>query len=523
MSLGLRDHRSFFSHLGIGAAALASQSAWAQSIGPATGPAAAGAEVNKRPNILFILSDDQQANTIRAMGNDQIITPNLDRLAAEGVACDNAYIMGGNFAAVCMPSRAMIMTGRTLFHLDLSRGTPHTENGKLSDKYQTLPETLRHNGYATFATGKQHNGPAVVARGFTHAEALLIGGMSHHMGVHVNDFDPTGEYPFSATHVAKQYSSEAFTDAAVRFLKDRPKDRPFFMYVAYTAPHEPLMAPPEYRAMYDPDKIRLPANFMPQHPFDTGPQGDFVRPFLAADDCTPDSVLHEQERPITPDNARRLTAAYYAMITHMDAQIGRLLDTLEEIGEADNTIIVFTGDNGLGIGQHGCYHKQTVYEHDVRVPLILRGPGIPRGARREAMCYLYDLFPTLCELSGVSAPATVEGKSLVPMMRDEGAVHRLTQYFAYINTWRGVRDQRYKLIEFAWKRAADGSTQRKTLLFDVQADPLEVHDLSSKPEHAQHVTRLRAEMFRWRDELGDTADKGSLFWQVYDEAMTSVN
>ncbi|MEX0775820.1 MAG: sulfatase-like hydrolase/transferase [Phycisphaeraceae bacterium] len=487
---------------------------------PAAGIGPANA---KRPNVIFILSDDQRAGTIHALGNDQIITPNLDKLAAQGLACDNAYIMGGNFQAVCMPSRAMIMTGRSLFHLDLSRGAKHTDNGKLGDKYLTLPETLRENGYATFATGKQHNGPAVVARGFTHAQSMLLGGMSHHMGAHVNDFDLTGEYPFSAARPTDKYSSEVFTDAAVQFLKSRPQNQPFFMYVSYTAPHEPLMAPPQYTAMYDPDKIKLPANFMSQHLFDTGPQGDFVRPFLAADDCTPASVLHKQQRPIDPANARRLTAIYYAMITHMDAQIGRLMATLAETGEADNTIVVFAGDNGLGLGQHGGLHKQTVYEHDVRVPLILRGPGIPKGARRESMCYLYDLFPTLCELIGVSAPATVEGKSLVPMMRDARAVHRPTQYFAYIDTWRGVRDDRYKLIEFAWKPKDGGSIQRKTLLFDLQTDPLETEDLSSRPKHAARLKRLGAEMIRWRDELGDTADKGSVFWQAYGEALGTVN
>jgi len=180
----------------------------------------------------------------------------------------------------------------------------------------------------------------------------------------------------------------------------------------------------------------------------------------------------------------------------------------EEIGQADNTIIVFAGDNGLALGQHGLMGKQNLYDHSLRVPLIMCGPGIPKGKRSDAFCYLLDIFPTLCDLIGVPIPGSVEGKSLVPAMRDADKI-RDTMFFAYTDLHRSVRDERYKLIEYVV-----GDT-RHTQVFDLQEDPFELDNLAGEPEYSEHLSRLRQALVQWKDELGDTREQGQRFWAGY--------
>ena len=222
---------------------------------------------------------------------------------------------------------------------------------------------------------------------------------------------------------------------------------------------------------------------MPEHPFDNG-----------------ELVIRDEKLapwPRTPEIVRQHIAAYYAMITHLDVYIGKLLETLKETGHADNTIIIFAGDNGLAVGQHGLLGKQNLYEHSIRVPLVITGPNIPKGKKSDALCYLLDIFPTLCELTGLPIPKTVEGKSLVPAITGEKQHLRDTLFFAYKNVQRAVCDERYKLIEYF----VEGT--RRTQLFDLANDRWEVNNLSEAPEHAEQLARLREEMTRWQKEVAD--------------------
>ena len=205
---------------------------------------------------------------------------------------------------------------------------------------------------------------------------------------------------------------------------------------------------------------------------------------------------------------RQHIAEYYAMITHTDAEIGRVMDALKEAGYAEDTIVVFAGDNGLALGRHGLMGKQSMYEHSVHVPLVMCGPGIPRGERRDAFCYLLDIYPTLCGLVDVPVPDSVEGGSLVPVLQDADRRIRDTLLFAYRDFQRSARDSHYKLIEYV----VDGG--RTTQLFDLQADPLEQNDLSGDPAHAERIPPLRRELLRWRDELDDW---GEAFWGGFGE------
>lgn len=457
-----------------------------------------------RPNILFFFADDQRFDTIGALGNPAIRTPHLDRLVERGTAFTDAYIMGGSCGAVCMPSRAMLHTSRTLYHLNGMGGSIPTD-------HTMLGETLRAAGYDTFGTGKWHNGPDAFARSFSHGGEIFFGGMGDHWNVPACDFDPTGAYEsrirqttdfhtqavreWTADHIeAGVHSTELFCDATVDFLRDRDPHNPFFAYVSFMAPHDPRTMPLEFLDMYPVEQVELPANFLPEHMFDNGEL--VIR----------DEVLAAQPR--TEQETRQHIAAYYAMITHLDDHVGRVLGVVEEMGLLDDTIVVFAGDNGLAVGQHGLFGKQNLYEHSVRVPLIFAGPGIPAAQQRDALAGLIDIFPTLCDLADVDGPDSVEGASLQPCLEDADASVRDHLLFAYRNLMRGVRDaDGNKLIE----TAANGLCH--TQLFHLGRDRWEIDNLAGEAQHAEKVLLLRNTLRSWRDEWDDERPgQGADFW-----------
>ncbi|MFN2351292.1 MAG: sulfatase-like hydrolase/transferase [Kiritimatiellia bacterium] len=453
-----------------------------------------------RPNVLLFFTDDQRFDTIHALGNSRIHTPHLDALVARGTAFTRAHIPGGTCGAVCMPSRAMLHSGRTLFHLDgVGKEIPPAQT--------TLGECLQAAGYATFGTGKWHNGRAAFARSFGAGDEIFFGGMGDHWNVPAYHFDPGGNYVRRHPYVADparsnqvvyrqcdhmelgRHSTDLFTEAASRFVRERADARPFFMYVSLMAPHDPRTMPERFRQMYDPDSIELPENFAPEHPIDTGALR--IRDEMLAG------------FPRQPDEIRRHIAEYYAMITHLDDALGRLLAALEKTGELDNTIIVFAGDNGLALGQHGLLGKQNLYEHSVRVPMLMAGPGVPAGEQRDDLVYLLDIFPTICEMLGLAAPDSVEGRSFAPCLPAGGA-GRDTLYLAYGKSIRGVSDGCHKLIEYAC-----GATQ----LFDLKQDPREMVNLAGEAENVALLAQMRRQLSALAQAWDDRAHPlGGEFW-----------
>ena len=464
------------------------------------GTARAAGRGGRRPNILFFFTDDQRFDTIRALGNRHIVTPTLDRLVREGTAMTRAYIMGGSCPAVCMPSRAMLMTGRTLFHLQ-------EQGQQVPDSHVLLGEHFRRAGYRTFGTGKWHNGPGAYARSFSGGDEIFFGGMEDHWNVPAFRFDPTGRYEDRlpacvdtwrsnklrhrpGDHVtAGRHSTDLFGDAAIEFLRSGDGADPFFLYVAFMAPHDPRTMPREYLDLYDPEKLPLPENFLGAHPFDNGELK--IR----------DEVL--EDFPRTPQAVRRHLAEYYGMITHADAAMGHVLSVLKHTGRYENTIIVFAGDNGLALGRHGLMGKQNLYDHSVHVPLIFAGPGVPAGRRCDALCQLQDIFPTLCDLAGLDTPDTVEGRSLAPVLSGRRAAARDSLLLAYRHVQRGVMDRRWKLIEYL----VEG--RRTTQLFDLRADPFEQRNRADDPACRAVLRHLRRKLRSWRDELDDPCKE---FW-----------
>ncbi len=472
--------------------------------------------MGKRPNILFLLADDMRYNTIHVLGNDTIITPNLDSIFASGTAFTNAYIPGGTCAAICMPSRAMINTGRGLYGLkDCGAYIP--------EEHVTLGETFSNSGYETFGVGKWHNDFRSFARSFTCGAEIFFGGMYDHWKVPVYDYDDTGEYihtfndvmnpgynntiiPLRANHVSwGKHSTDLFADAACDWIRQRDGENPFYMYVAYMAPHDPRTVPQEFFNLYDLNDIEIPPNFVEEHPFDYGQKN--VR----------DERL--EEYPREPDAIRKHIRDYYAMITHLDASIGRILDALKEKELFDNTIIVFTADNGLSLGQHGLMGKASLYEHDVKLPLALSGPGVPKGRKIEEKIFLSDIYPTLCDYIGATKPDSVQGSSFRPLI-DGGheTLHKCMSY-TFKDKVRAIRDGDYKLLVYHSPRISGGE---RVQLFNIAKDPFEMNDLSNHENMSELVDRMMTQLKEEAKNNGDMAhETGDRFWfhidQIEDE------
>lgn len=428
------------------------------------------------PNVILILSDDQRFDTIRALGNSEIQTPHLDRLVERGFTFRTTYIHGGTQPAVCVTSRACLMSGRPSWR------APSNLNG-----VKTLPEVLSAAGVHTYGIGKWHNGPASYARGFQDGAAIFFGGMHDHRGVPVFAFNPDGKYPKSAQQTSDVFSSELFAGAAIDFLKAYRSEKPFFLYVALTAPHDPRTPPDEFRALYDPERLSLPENFLAEHPFDNGElqiRDEKLAPW-----------------PRTPEVIRQHLADYYGMISHLDAQVGRILEALEASPHAKQTIVVFASDNGLAVGQHGLLGKQSMYEHSLRVPLVLAGPGIPAGKSSDVPVYLHDLFPTICRWQEAKAPSGIEARDLQPLISGQTDTGREAIYATYRDVQRMVRVGDHKLIYYP--------KIDRTQLFDLARDPHERHDLAADPQHASVVERLRRQLATLQEELGDKPAQAS--------------
>ena len=425
-------------------------------------PAAAAA----RPNILFIFADDQRADTIAALGNAHIRTPHLDRLVRRGVSFNRAYMMGGMQGATCVPSRAMLLSGRSLFHID----------EKLT-RDETWPAAFGRAGYATFMSGKWHNTPPAVPLSFQRAQSLFTGGMTNPMQAPLGSLE-NGK--MGATKISPKHACETFADETIAFLRESHA-KPFFAYLAFDGPHDPHIVPDDFPIKYDPEKIPLPANFLPQHPFNNGEM----------------TVRDEQllPWPRTSADVRAMLADYYRYISYLDLLIGRVLDTLDATPAAKNTFVVFAADSGVARGSHGLIGKQNLYEHSLRVPLIVAGPGLAANQRTDAMCYLFDVIPTLGALAGVAGPTTSEGLDLTATLREPKKPARTAMMFAYRDVQRALRNDRWKLIRYP--------QVNRTQLFDLATDPDERTDVADKPEHAARIATMSAQLASEMKRLDD--------------------
>ncbi|MBI1311472.1 sulfatase-like hydrolase/transferase [bacterium] len=441
----------------------------------------------ERPNILLLVSDDQRPDTIHALGNHLIQTPNLDRLVKSGTVFTRATCAN----PICTPSRAEILSGCNSFRngvLDFGRG--------IKPELPTMPKWFAAAGYRTFYVGKWHNDGVPIERGYSATKGLYRGGggkfykpqvdwagrpVTGYRGWIFQD-DAGTLFPELGVGLTPDISSK-FAEAAVSLIDESAKsDQPFFLHVNFTSPHDPLLLPPGWEKTYDAASMPLPKNFAPRHPFD---HGNF--------DGRDEQLF---KWPRTPEETRGELAAYYSVISYMDQQIGRILDTLHTTGQDKNTIVVFTSDHGLAVGSHGLRGKQSMYEHTIGVPLLMSGPGIPAGEQRSAQCYLRDLFPTLADLARLDPPGDrIDGRSLGPILRNEQSeIHPFViGYFR--NFQRMIRDGHWKYIEYPEVNV--------TQLFDLAGDPNELNNLTAEKQYADQRRMLVEKLHGWLKQNGD--------------------
>jgi arylsulfatase A-like enzyme len=400
-----------------------------------------------KPNILHIHTDDHRADGLGALGTPILQTPNLDKLVESGMTFTHCYTMGSMVGAVCTPSRTMLLTGRSWQRIPGAPGA--TSNA--ADPSTFLPRVIAAAGYVTWHMGKYGNGFPAGLKAFETS---------------IND-DAKGNTP----ETDRAHCSQRLADRAIGFLKSRGgnhETRPFYMYLAPPVPHDPRSAEPQFHKLYDPERIPLSPAFLPQHPFDNGEM----------------TVRDEKLAPWprTPADTKRQNADYYACVTGLDHHIGRIFAELKASGQWENTIIIFSGDNGLSMGEHGLFGKQNLYEFGgMHVPLVIAGPGIHKG-KSGAFVYLMDLFPTLAEFAGAKVPDGNEGKSLVPVLAGKQVKVREVLYTGYRTCQRSIRDDRWKLIRYP--------LVDRTQLFDLVADPHELNDLAGMAENKERIAGL---------------------------------
>jgi len=474
---------------------------------------------NPKPNIVFIYADDFAYWAINALGNEIIQTPNLDKLVAQGVSFSNAFNMGGWNGAICIASRSMLISGRSIWKAnEINR---QWGEGNKAAHSHTWGRLMSNAGYNTFATGKWHiqadpeqvfeetvninpggmppdhltGTPGLydrVREAYANGEdfyALLPPGYNRPLSETDDSWtasDPVHNgYWTDGTHWSEVQRGDAinFIDAASR------SEDPFFLYLAFNAPHDSRQSPKEFLDLYPLEDIPLPENWLPEYPY-LDEMGDLR--------VMRDEMLGPVPR--TPYAIRTHIREYYAIISHLDAQIGLILQALEEKELMDNTYIFFTGDNGLSVGQHGLLGKQNMFDHSIHVPLLAAGPDLPSGTEVSSDIYLQDIMATSLSLAGIEKPDFVDFNSFLNLANGVASELPLPNgvYGAYMDTQRMIRKDGFKLILYP--------RNRELLLFDLNADPLEMNDLSDNPQYAAKVRNLFEGLLSLQAQMEDPLD-----------------
>lgn len=423
----------------------------------------------KRPNILFILVDDQSPLDLKCYNpSTPLETPNIDRLASQGMVFDGAYHMGSFSGAVCTPSRHMIMSGRTLWHLPIAPQAMQKGLCPPNLEQQTIPAVFNRAGYSTMRTCKRGNSYEAANKLFTvRHDATKRGGTAE-----------TG--------------SPWHGDRVMDYLQQRESSNdtnPFLIYFGFSHPHDERDGTPELLAKYgavnhtdksapppaNPKQPKLPPNYLTIHPFHHGHPG-------LRDEVAVSGVWERRDE----QTIRNELGREFACSENIDMQIGRVLAKLEAMGELDNTYIIYTADHGMAIGRHGLQGKQNLYQHTWRVPFITKGPDIQPGSRAEGNIYLLDVLATLCDLAGIDAPHSNEGTSFKPVLTGKKQTIRDVIFGVYNGGtkpgMRSVKQGDWKLIKYD---VMDGAV-RETQLFNLKENP----DEFLAEHHVREVTSL---------------------------------
>ncbi|MEK9608792.1 MAG: sulfatase-like hydrolase/transferase [Flavobacteriaceae bacterium] len=456
------------------------------------------------PNILFLFADDFTYDAIRALGNDIIHTPNLDRLVKNGTHFNQAFNMGGWNGAVCVASRSMIITGKSIW-----RAKALSDQWKKSEMHELAQESwgklMEQQGYQTYMTGKWH--VSIAPEKIFQTVRNVRPGMpkdffrkGNQKGYHrpkigeTDAWSPTDSLNGGFWEGGKHWSEVAKDDAIDFIEKSREKASPFFMYIAFNAPHDPRQSPKSFLDRYHLDSIPLPENWLPEYPY----KDAIGNPKTLRDEAL-------APFPRTPYAIKTHIKEYYAIISHLDEQIGKIMSALEASGKADNTYIFFTADHGLSVGKHGLLGKQSMFDHSIRVPLTLAGPGIPKNKTVDHEIYLQDVMATTLEMANIKAPASLEFKSFLSLVKglEDQPLYPEGIYGAYVNHQRMIRKNQFKLIVYP--------KIKKKLLFDLEQDPLERTDLSEEDEYQETAKELFEGLQILQKKMNDTLDLRKIY------------
>ncbi|MGJ8672094.1 sulfatase-like hydrolase/transferase [Rubritalea sp.] len=437
-----------------------------------------------KPNIVFIFADDMSYETLGAADMLDIDTPHLDSMVESGTSFTHAYNMGAWGGAVCAASRSMINNGRFLWQAQEST-KPAIENN------QMWSQRMQQAGYQTYFAGKWHV-PGANPNNLFNVTKNVRAGMPKQTPAGYNRPKSPEDYakgwkPWETKYggfwEGGKHWSEVLADDSTEFLETAAKeDKPFFMYLAFNAPHDPRQAPKEYIDRYPLDRIKLPVNFLDQYPYadkicGLGLRDEKLMPYPRTEYTV---KVHRQE--------------YFALVTHMDDQIGRILQAVKDSGKADNTYIVFTADHGLAVGHHGLSGKQNMYDHSVRVPFLVVGPDVKAGAQIDTPIYIQDILPTSLALA--SAPSdNIDFKSLLPLLNDEEKTHYDSIYGAYMDKQRMITKGDWKFISYPKANVVR--------LFNTKKDPNEMNDLAKNPEYASKLEEMQQSLTTLTTALGD--------------------
>ncbi|MGJ8634857.1 MAG: sulfatase-like hydrolase/transferase [Luteolibacter sp.] len=470
------------------------------------GHAAYSAE--EKPNILFIFADDQMWNSLGCLDSNQVKTPNLDRLRHQGALFSHAYNMGSFSPAVCVASRTMLNSGAFLWNSAKLSPKGNSANDKNAPKDQAKytiekkkPEGywsqwMKEAGYETYFAGKWHVAGAKAENLFEHTRNVrggMPGGAKSNYSRKFIPGEPDGwSYDESEGGFWQggKHWSEVLGDDSEAFLKQAGKsEKPFFMYLAFNAPHDPRQAPKEFLDMYELDEMKVPVNFLPEYPYnEAAGAGRKLRDERTA------------PFPRTEHAIRVTLQEYYALITHMDVQIGRILDALEASGKAENTYIFFTADHGLAVGDHGFLGKQNMYDSSMRVPFLMAGPGVPADSTVDAPIYLQDAMATSLAIAEFPKPEQVEYQNVLPLAKGETKTSAYGSiYGAYFGAQRMYRSEKYKMIIYP--------TINVVRLYDMENDPFETKDLAEgKNRPVELMNSLFSEYQKLHKAMGDPID-----------------
>ena len=497
-----------------------------------------------QPNILFIMADDHAAKAISAYGHGLNSTPNIDRLAQEGMRLDHCYVTN----SICTPSRAAILTGAYNHVNGVTTLATHIDN-----RGPNVAKHLRKAGYQTAIFGKWHLGEGRRHEPTGFDRWAVLPGQGDY-------FDPVMVEMGEET-VVPGYATDVITDKCLDWLDGRDRERPFFLMCHHKAPHRSFEPHPKNRGMFANEDVKMPDTFdddyknraraaaaarmrirsdmtykdlglvQPEGGREVGelavagqperkvPEPADVRDIVLVDQLTGEQFRFRTESELAAFKYQRYIKRYLRTVASIDESVGRLLDWLDASGLADNTIVIYTSDQGFFLGEHGWFDKRFMYEESLQMPFLVRYPaGIPAGAVSDEIATNVDFAPTFLDYAGAPLPTYMQGHSMRPLL--EGRVGADRQTCAYHRYWMhkdehhhawahyGIRDRRHKLIY--WYNSAlgepgttEGDEPPEWEMFDCETDPLELFNLADDPQHAGVFERMLAALDAKMAEIGD--------------------